>query len=170
MRRQKLCLHNRARKEKIPLYVGKTQTMAWQRAGLGNKGRMALSTLHTCASYTLCPQQSVTTWAKLPNYKYWEWTHTYLRSTAQWRVSDIATQHRLVLQFFYYAAHHYSTKQLTNGSSIIILLSLKGNLSSWAAACPTYPTSSKSDSKQLFVTFLQSVPHSWNRDEFMYRS
>ena len=84
-RRQKQCLHNRACKEKTPLYVGKTQTMAWQRAGLGNKGRMALSTPHTCVPYILCPQQPVTTWAKTVNYKYWERAHTYLKSTAPWR-------------------------------------------------------------------------------------
>ena len=82
-RRQIQCLHSRPCEEKITVFMGKAQTVAWQMAELGNKGHMTLSTPRTCASCISCPQQPVITWAKPLNY--WEWTYTYLESTARWR-------------------------------------------------------------------------------------
>lgn len=132
-------------------YMGKIQTMAWQRAGLGSTQYPTYLCIIYIVSTAVSYHLSKTTELQILR------VDTYLPqvycSVKEWCQTFPDNRD----QFFYYAAHHQSTKNFTNGSSIIILLSLKGNSSQRAAMCPTYPTSSKSNSKQLLVTFLQSL-------------
>lgn len=132
-------LHNCASKEQTPLYVGKPN-LSLAKAGLGHTGHSV-----PCHCVPLYRTRHVShPWAKTLKCKCWGWTHTYLRSTARWRES---ATHMLLL------TRAQNVSKMNQVSSFFF-----HERETRAATRPTYPMSSKSDSKQLFVTLWSLCP------------